>query len=75
MRRKYLVIGLALVWTVGLIYFAPLHVEPVLIAFALGLVITALASGERVLGRQGLFAIEASELGGFEVAVSNPSSA
>jgi UDP-GlcNAc:undecaprenyl-phosphate GlcNAc-1-phosphate transferase len=57
--KNGLVMGLALVWTVGLIYFAPSHVEPVLIAFALGLVIALPFNlgGRLFLGDSGTYSI------------------
>ena len=57
--KNGLVIGLALIWTVGLLYLAPSHVEPVLIAFALGLAIALPfnLSGRLFLGDSGTYAI------------------
>ena len=57
--KNGLVIGLVLIWTVGLLHFAPAHVEPVLIAFALGLAIALPfnLSGRLFLGDSGTYAI------------------
>lgn len=57
--KNGLVIGLMLIWTVGLLHFAPAHVEPVLIAFALGLAIALPfnLSGRLSLGDSGTYAI------------------
>ena len=57
--KNGLVIGLVLIWTVGLLQFAPAHVEPVLIAFALGLAIALPfnLSGRLFLGDSGTYAI------------------
>ena len=55
--KNGLVIGLMLIWTVGLLHFAPAHVEPVLIAFALGLAIALPfnLSGRLSLGDSGTY--------------------
>ena len=57
--KNGLVIGLALIWTIGLLYFAPTHVAPVLVAFALGLAIALPFNlgGRLFLGDSGTYAI------------------